>query len=823
MIGHPIVVYPNKESNRLRLLPFLAIFLLTAITSEHAVAIDPVRPGDQVEVYFLSKWYPGEVIAYKNKVALVRYTFIQPKEEQFNLSDIRFPNGEGSWMNWTDASGKFKVEARLVGRTETHVKLKKTDGSVVEVPIKNLSASLQTKIAKVAKAEKDFVDASFVRIGDSVEINFLRTWYPATVTGLLPDGATVEYQFVGKTQSANYKYKDMRYPNGEGPWADWKDITGKHEVKARYLTHDETDVYLLREGNQKIKLPRSKLAATIEAELAKREIITRRPDEVEFSTAGVNFKSLPSWTSFGTNLGENPNGVLSSIGGISTAKLQDAFFHVELPRVGKIGPVFYIDDAPTPMLCVVVTPEKQDAFNPISLYWIDLTTHAFSPGPNFFEGEIILGYSAAQQRLITAEGLDLRNSASRFCSYRLPPGSRTAKPEWKWAVPEMSFVSSREDLSAKFVGDEQVLIAYGSAVTMWNMATRRAEYVLPTSYNEFSLSPDGKFFFTNQFSHAAVIDTATGKPVASFKGADSQFTVDGKYVASFSAFEKKLIPLDGSGSKQASTLVGPNHFDAIHRATKRAYEVDTHVALIGDKWLLRDAQLYNLERGLLSWTYSTEDLNLLLRRPIGNQCLIVGSRADNASASEIHVGIKTIPSAQNVASMASLTDEQLYVLRPGIEVRLDASALAPQIAPGVRRAIQAAGWTESASSNIVIKAVAKRGEAQTETYSISRFGSGALASGSRDQTFTANPWFQYISVEADGRSLWGTGGGGMPHFLSISEGESLEAEVRKCEQESYSLFQSFTFPERVLAPKWSGGFGSTVLTPDGFIDRPVAP
>jgi hypothetical protein len=145
-------------------------------------------------------------------------------------------------MNWTDASGQFKVQARLVGRTETHVKLKKKDDSVVEVPIKSLSTSLQAQITKVVKAEKDFVDASLVRVGDKIKINFLRTWYPATVTTLLPDGATVEYQFVGKTQVANYKHKDMRYPNGEGPWADWKDITGKHEVKARYLTHDETDV-----------------------------------------------------------------------------------------------------------------------------------------------------------------------------------------------------------------------------------------------------------------------------------------------------------------------------------------------------------------------------------------------------------------------------------------------------------------------------------------------------------------------------------------------------------------------------------------------------
>lgn len=71
--------------------------------------------------------------------------------------------------------------------------------------------------------------------------------------------------------------------------------------------------------------------------------------------------------------------------------------------------------------------------------------------------------------------------------------------------------------------------------------------------------------------------------------------------------------------------------------------------------------------------------------------------------------------------------------------------------------------------------------------------------------------------------FWGTGSGGMPSFVSTSGEGSLEAEIRKCEQSSYSLFQSFTFPEKVLAPKWSSGFGTTECTPSGFVDRPVIP
>ncbi|WP_417745807.1 SHD1 domain-containing protein [Rosistilla oblonga] len=776
-------------------------------------AIDPVRPGDQVEVYYHSKWYPGEVLAYKNKVALVRYTFISPREGKFALDSIRFPNDEGSWMIWRDLSGKFKIEARLVGRSETHVKLMKEDGSVAEVPIASLAASLQARLAKIVKAEKEFVDSALVRIGDQVEVKHLRTWTPATVISLLPDGAVVEYSFAGQVRQSEFKYVDMRYPNGEGPWSDWKDVTGKYQVKARYITHDETDVYLLLEGDKRIKLPRSKLAPAIETELAKRAVLTRRPDEVEFSTAGVDFKDLPSWTRFGKGLGENTGGILSSITAPPSTSPADGVFKVELERVGKIGPVFYVDDAPTPMICLVVTPEKQDGFNPISLYWIDLETRSVLPGPNFFEGEVILGYSAAQQRLITAEGLDLRKSASRFCSYRLAAGQRQAKPEWKWAVPEMSFVSSRERLSADFVGSDNVLIAYGGAVTMWDLEARRAEYVVPTSYNDFDLSPDQRFFFTNQFNHATAIDTGSGEPVATFGGASSHFTQDGTHVTSVGTFSSELI-----------SLANPTDRAALYGGKRSQDGAGAKSALIGTEWLFRDNHLYNLQRQLLSWTYATEDLTLLLRQPVGNRCLIVATDEANSSSTEIHVGVKTIPSDENLASMTSLGDEQLYVLRPGIQVRLDASAMHPQIVDGVRRAIQEAGWSESATSDIVIKAEAKRGKPQTQTYSVSRFGFGSGGGSQPDQTITASPWMQYVSVEQAGKSLWGAGGGGaIPSFVTTREGESLEAEIRKCEQVSYDLFQTFTFPEKVLAPKWANGFGTTMLTPTGFVDRPVAP
>ncbi len=42
---------------------------------------------------------------------------------------------------WTDKTGKFKIDAKLIQHDETHVKLRKTDGRVITVPLNILSAA----------------------------------------------------------------------------------------------------------------------------------------------------------------------------------------------------------------------------------------------------------------------------------------------------------------------------------------------------------------------------------------------------------------------------------------------------------------------------------------------------------------------------------------------------------------------------------------------------------------------------------------------------------------------------------------------------------
>ncbi|CAD77645.1 MAG TPA: hypothetical protein DDX19_06115 [Rhodopirellula baltica] len=788
------------------------LLLLLLMFPTTALAIDPVRPGDQIEVKHLGSWRPGEVLEYQKGQARVRYTFIQEHEGIFKLADMRFPNNEGNWMIWKDASGKFLIPARLLERTPTKVKLLKEDGATVEVSIDKLAANLQQQLSKIAKAEKEFVDAALVRVGDQVELKKYSTWYPATVKALLPDGAKVEYEYgsAKDKREADAKYEDMRYPNNEGPWADWTDISGKHKVKARYLTHDATHVDLLLQGDKRIRLERSKLAAEIEEQLALRAIVARRPDEVDFDVSGVDFDNLPPWISYGTDAPAPDIGVAGGPASDSRPSLSNGYFRVPLETSGKIDAAILVDGSDG-WIAFGITPETIDASHPVSMQWVNLMSQARLPGPNFFEGEVIIGYSAEQRRLLTAEGLDVRGSASRFCTYRLEPGSDTATPEWKWSVPKVRFYSYRDQMNASFVGEDRILVGYGGTLTMWNMATKTAEYVIPSKKSEMNFSPDQRHFITNQYSHAVIIETESGKPVADVKKLSTvSFAQDGNHLVGSGNFSESLLDLQTGKSRSITSGF---------RANKTSEETDPSV--IDQRWLSTGNRLFDLDRGWLIWTEGYQDLEPVMRHVIGDKILSVGQSA-GVDGIELVIGVNDAVNPTAVQRISTITEEELYVLRPGVRVRIDSAVSDPRIRSGVERAIAVAGYQQDPSAEIVIEASAYRGKRETQTYSESRFaGFGRSRGSSETQTISAAPWIQAITVKLGQQRLWSTGQGGIPGFLSVREGESLQAEVQKCEREDYSLFQNFELPDKVMAAKWTNGFGTTSLTPNGFIDEPV--
>lgn len=610
------------------------------------------------------------------------------------------------------------------------------------------------------------------------------------------------------SQENEVTYPKMRYPNGEGPWADWSDVTGAYKVKARYLTHDESDVELLLEGGKKTRMARAKLAKAIETELAKRPILTRRPDEVEFDVSKVDYESLPAWTQFGADRPPISRELFQLGRPRSQPKLHPTTLEIPLSKLGAIDAVVPVGGEQG-WIAIGVSPTPGVAGEPASLQWLSTRSRSLQPGPKFFEGEVVLSYSAEQQRLLTAEGLDLRGSATRFCTYRIAPGEKKAKPEWKWSVPKLSFFSSKNELTAEFVGEDRILIGYGATVTLWNMTKRQAEYAVPSTHAEINLSPDHRYFGTNQYSRSVVVDTATGLPVAQFDYPSGKFSRDGRYLLGVGNFSSTLIDL--------TQPVEPISMHVLAEPAAATEPVGSP-SLIGSKWFSDGSRIWDLDKRLPVWTYAVGDLTSRTQTIVDDKLMVTAIRNQADGKQSFFMSVTEIPHPAAIAAIAKITPTELYLLRPDARVRIDNSVQDPRMLIGIRKAIAAARWVEDPSSAIVIKASAGNGPRVTTTFSRSRFG----GSGS-DESVSVSPWLQRVSIEFQQQSVWATGQGGLPAIMVIRDDSTLQQEANKYTQPAYTLFEELQFPDKVLAPKWKYGFGTTLITPQGLIDHPVAP
>ncbi|MFM9118533.1 MAG: SHD1 domain-containing protein, partial [Planctomycetota bacterium] len=148
------------------------VLLLLSIT--HAAAFQrpgksAFKKGEKVEVEWHFDWYPGEIVSveptgwlkakFKDKEGRDQEWTLPPNKFRKPMNakpagkagakgENPFDNGEASKpRTWTDATGKFKVEATFTELKDDTVHLKKTDGSPLKVPLEKLSEADQ-KVAK---------------------------------------------------------------------------------------------------------------------------------------------------------------------------------------------------------------------------------------------------------------------------------------------------------------------------------------------------------------------------------------------------------------------------------------------------------------------------------------------------------------------------------------------------------------------------------------------------------------------------------------------------------------------------------------------------
>ncbi|QDT08103.1 SHD1 domain-containing protein [Planctomycetes bacterium K23_9] len=795
-----------------------------AKTPVTADLVAPVRVGDQIEVKYFSKWYEGTVESVRGETATVKYNYgsFAPRSGDFKLADMRFPDGQGHWMLWKDASGKFKTEARYISRTATDVTIRKVDGTELTVPIANLHPTLRAQIAKTTiTSELNKVDGAIpIRVGDQVQIKSFSSWYDGTVQEVKIGAAVVEYQrgsWGAKTDT--FELKDIRYPNGEGPWREWSDASGDFKIIARYLGRDETHVTILKEDKTETRVPIDKLSTTLRKLLKETPIIARRPALVTLAGAELIGDVAGAATRFSMNTGSSSASSpdLSSVTlPMGTPISQQT---LRLPEGGAaiaIDPTYTVDHV-VPVGGSdgwVIASAKADWPNKgllTHVYWASLANKRMIKGPTFHPDQRLVAYSAGQQRLVMCSVQGTWSEPSQLSTYRITPGQSAAQPEITLGIPKAKHSYNREPIRVELIGSNTMLFGFGGKISLWDLESRRVLWeVSGLKSHHFQLSIDHQYFSAlSASSTISVYRVDTGEPIG-----QGSWQGYGATTACFSLDGKGLLAANSSGMYRWD-LAGNQPVTTLPIGGLRIGDT-TPLADLGSGWIVAGPQIYSSGLGLIVWQYAggarPVPVNIKYQRMLGRQ-MLVAATAGGSKGKSMLIGVATVPHKDAIELMKQVDPESVRMLVRGSRVKIDTS-VDSRIAAGLRRAAQQNGWIEDPSSEAILTGSAKQGKAQTMTYRKIGFGS----QGSGEETHTVSPWIQTAEVVYRDQNAWRTAMGGVPYSMHLSEGQSLGSELGKSSQPNYALFENLKIPEEIIYPKFQQGLGSTLLTPSGFVD-----
>lgn len=174
----------------------ITVCMLALVVSSVSLAQDRLEPleiGEAVEVFFLNEWRPGKVLATdRQQNARVEFEFANARKvDEFLRAAIRRPYEKGAIIatrTYADATGNFKIIAAAVAITNDQIRLRKRDGSEIDVPLAKLSDSDQRYLKTLIKQG---LQVSQTLPGP--KLPGMRTW-------ALRDGRSVEGIFVSFDQ-----------------------------------------------------------------------------------------------------------------------------------------------------------------------------------------------------------------------------------------------------------------------------------------------------------------------------------------------------------------------------------------------------------------------------------------------------------------------------------------------------------------------------------------------------------------------------------------------------------------------------------------------
>lgn len=819
----------------------------------HINGADPFRPGDEVQVAVQDKWYEGVVEQMKLGQATVKYfdSFYKKRvTKDFSFEAIRFPNGEGKWRKWESANGKFSLIGRYISRTETHIKIRKLDGTDISVEIMKLSGKLRREANKTpVTGQETLVDGvNPIRVGDSVEVRTSKAWSGGTITESHRGHAMVELDTETKEQKL-FVFDDIRYPNGEGSWRKWSDDSGKFEVSARFIRRSSTHITLLKEDEKLVNIPIERLSKKLQKIAEETPVVAQIPETMEFETAlnKVAFlNNAPDFQQFKVDDSGLIQSVRAAKGGLG----------IELEHgnaISAVTPLGLEQGEPWYLMGTYARSGFKGARSWTQLYWTCPSDQKFELGPAFQPEERIVDYSSKQKRLLNlvfASSGNRKDEPIGFRTYLVEPLKIDAKPEFAWNAsvsPKTTSSSfpiprrnsdgtfrgiaraSRPSFKVVLVNENQLLLSSGKSISLYDFAKKKIVYTI-SGVGHFVMHPTKNFFAsergragsrsgsTDRKGLISLFDTSTGIELA------SQATV-GESSVGFSQDGRKIVVVDS----QVRIWDLQSASKPVVRRRRNLLEYGSgSVVLIDDNWIKGGHQLYSLEKEIVVWSYTGSGVSIWRNKMLGGWNLLAGIKGRyGVSSSEKHtalIGLAKVPHDPALDALGKLEAVDLLMLKSGSGIQVDDGIKDERIRSGIMRAMKENDWHEDPDAEVLIRASAKRGPSETREFGTYKNRFGALGFGKPDtvEKVTAAPWIQLVELVylKNDKIAWQKQAGYVPSsFSGLKEGESIQAAMNKATQPSYEMFKNLEFPKELIYPEFKNGVGRTAITVNGFVDN----
>jgi hypothetical protein len=334
---------------------------------------------------------------------------------------------------------------------------------------------------------------------------------------------------------------------------------------------------------------------------------------------------------------------------------------------------------------------------------------------------------------------------------------------------------------------------------------------------EPTLSGGRKYLFVPEDKSVRVINAVTGEVVSALPNEDGAsgvaITEDGRRAAVL-----------GRTTLTVWDLTDANAHPARVQAEAIGSPFRSNLRWVDDEHLMAEAGfeqvLFSLKHQLAIWSYRfdsdavRETRGRRLREIVAGH-LVYAASLRSGSERGLAVGAVKLPGPKVAEAAASLDPESLMVVKQGTAIRLvvQAGENSARVQAALERKANANGWKLDPAAALVMTAEMKQGETQQVTYrSIGGFG------GSGEQSATVTPFISSLRIDVGTKIAWQSAtSSGVPPFLRLEEGQTVQSEVNKWQKPNPDFFDSVEIPQRILDPDKRHGLGRTKVSSRGLV------